>query len=235
LYCYVHSTIDQVLTGCLSTADNENVRIDYWADADLAGDIYSTKSTSGRFIELVGSEGRSMPLHWGSKQQGSTQKHTQGAETVSLASGLTEDALSLQQLIALVLRKPIPMVAREDNSATILAIKKGYSTSLRALPRQERVSLGSLHEMFFDQDSQDCRHGSLELVHHDGETHKADVFTKDMPPKTFRDRLLLMGVSQRKEGQRSPSDSVPAVLRVSGSGSGVMGCTGTGEPPDAAQ
>ena len=145
------------------------------------------------------------------QQQSSTQKHTQGAETVALASGLTEDAISLQELVSLVLRKPIPMIVREDNSATILAIKKGYSPSLRALPRQARVSLGSLHELFYDQDVHDCRHGSLELVHHDGVSHKADIFTKDMPPKAFREKLLLMGVSQRKERQGASETPLPQV------------------------
>jgi hypothetical protein len=65
LYCYVHSTLEQVLKGCLSTDDLAEIRIDFWADADLAGDLFSTKSTSGRYVELTGKQGRSMPLHWG--------------------------------------------------------------------------------------------------------------------------------------------------------------------------
>jgi hypothetical protein len=203
LYCYVHSSIEQVLKGTLSTADFDVVHIDFWADADLAGDLFSTKSTSGRFVELVGKEGRSMPLHWGSKQQSSTQRHTQGAETVALATGLAEDGLSLQQLVSTILRKPIPMIVREDNNATILAIKKGYSPSLRALPRTERVSLGALHEFFHEQDAHDCRHGTLELVHHEGTEHKADIFTKEMPPKAFNDKLGLMGVGTRRKASAS--------------------------------
>jgi hypothetical protein len=215
----VHSTLEQVLKGCLSTADLAESRIDFWADADLAGDLFSTKSTSGRFIELTGKQGRSMPLHWGSKQQSSTRRHTQGAETVSLATGLSEDGLSLQQLVSTILRKPVPMTAREDNSATILAIRKGYSPSLRALPRTERVSLGSLHKLFHDQDNHDCCHGPLELVHHVGTEHKADVFTKDMPPKAFKEKLWLMGVGPRKEC-RTHSDPSPHSGNAVGRGSG---------------
>ena len=98
------------------------------------------------------------------------------------------------------------MVVREDNSATILAIKKGYSPSLRHLPRTERVSLGSLHELFHEQDGHDCRHGTIELVHHEGALHKADIFTKDMQPKPFKEKLLLMNVGQRGKGSRSTTN-----------------------------
>ena len=89
------------------------------------------------------------------------------------------------------------MVVREDNSAAILAIKKGYSPSLRHLPRTQRVSVGFLHECFYEQENHDCSHGALELVYHETSDHKADIFTKDMPPKAFREKLLLMGVTTR--------------------------------------
>ena len=115
---------------------------------------------------------------------------------VSLSTGMCEDAIPIQRLVSLILRKPVPMRAREDNSAAILAAKKGYSPSLRHLPRTQRICLGSVHEMFYE-DAQDSSCGSLELVYHDTKTHKADVFTKDMGPKDFRERLSLMRVGRR--------------------------------------
>ena len=74
-----------MLRGELSTEDLEHLTLDTWVDSDLAGDVFSSKSTSGRFIELSGLAGRSMPLTWAAQQQGGTAKHTQDAEVVSMA------------------------------------------------------------------------------------------------------------------------------------------------------
>jgi hypothetical protein len=63
LYCYIYGTRQQVLTGSLSTADLQDVSVEFWCDADLNGDMMSSKSTSGRWIELKGNNGRCMPLH----------------------------------------------------------------------------------------------------------------------------------------------------------------------------
>ena len=106
LYCYIEGTVQQVLTGVLSTGDLEHLKIDCWPDADLCGDIFSTKSTSGRFIELSGLEGRGMPLTWAARRQGSTSKHTQEAETVSLSTCASEDAVPIQYLVSCILRRP---------------------------------------------------------------------------------------------------------------------------------
>ena len=43
----------------------------------------------------------------------------------------------------------------------------------------------------------DAAAGTIELVHADTATHKGDMFTKDMPPKAFREKLALLRVSER--------------------------------------
>ena len=48
LFCYINSHPEQVLNGSLSTGDLATVQVVAWPDADLAGDIFSSKSTSGR-------------------------------------------------------------------------------------------------------------------------------------------------------------------------------------------
>jgi hypothetical protein len=50
LYCYVSGTVDLMIAGELSTADYDHLILDTWVDSDLAGDVFSSKSTSGRFI-----------------------------------------------------------------------------------------------------------------------------------------------------------------------------------------
>ena len=79
----------------------------------------------------------------------------------------------------------MPMIVREDNTAAIQVVRKGYSPSLRHQPRCQRIAVGSLHELFCDNDAHDKTDGPIELVHADTSTHKADVFTKDMSPRDF--------------------------------------------------
>ena len=114
---------------------------------------------------------------------------------VSLDTCLSEDAIPLQRLVSLILRKPVPMVVHEDNSAAILAVRKGYSLSLRHLPRTQRICLGSLHEVLCNPVDHDCSPGTIELVHHETNTHKGDMFTKEMPPKSFKEEIALIRVS----------------------------------------
>ena len=85
LYAYLESTPDQVLSGCLAERDRPEAFIRFWPDADLNGDEFHTKSTSGCWIEIVGAEGRSMPLAWFAKKQRGSAYSTPEAETVSMA------------------------------------------------------------------------------------------------------------------------------------------------------
>ena len=136
-----------------------------------------------------------MPLTWAARRQGSTSKHTQEAETVSLSTCASEDAIPLQELISRILRRPIPMTIHEDNTSAITAIKKGYSPSLRHLNRTQRICLGSLHELLYDSEEHDRTSGDIQLVHADTKTHKGDIFTKEMPPKDYNSKLSLLRVT----------------------------------------
>ena len=152
---------------------------------------------SGRWIELAGREGRFMQLSWACKRQGATAGHTQEAETVSLASCLKEEALALQTLVQTILRRPVPLIVKEDNSACIQAVRKGYSPTLRHLKRTQRISLGDLHETFEGRNAEGSEDGPVKLEHADTKTHKGDVFTKYMSPMAFREAVSRLGVMPR--------------------------------------
>ena len=78
-------------------------------------------------------------------------------------------------------------MAKEDNTATIGAIRKGYSVKLRHLARTPKLSLASLNEAC----STWC---SLEQT--PTQSQLADYFTKAMTPAQFTvSRLGLLWIS----------------------------------------
>ena len=56
------------------------------------------------------------------------------------------ELIPTQIMLETLLGVPIPAFNYEDNAATITAIDKGYSPTLRYLPRTQRIALGFLHE-----------------------------------------------------------------------------------------
>ena len=137
-----------------------------------------------------------MPLTWACRRQGATSSHTQEAETVSLSHCMREDALPLQDLVQLLLRKPVALVVKEDNTACIQAVRKGYSPSLRHMARTQRVSLGDLHETFEERQAEGHDDGPVLLQHQETKQHKGDVFTKYLDPTTYNNALRRLGVSR---------------------------------------
>ena len=113
LACYVHHHLDDCLTGCLGTADEFTLELVAWPDADLNGDVLTTKSTSGEWLEISGGDGRGMPVAWGARRQTATSLHTQEAETVSVASILKNEAIPAQNLMQQILGRPIPIDGRQ--------------------------------------------------------------------------------------------------------------------------
>ena len=127
MYCYP----DLVLVGSLSTADREKIKVIAWPDADLNSDINSSKSTSGRFIEIAAT-GRSMPLAWWSRKQQCTATHMCEAETVSLAEAVKE-VIPIQDLFEMALNYPVDAILKEDNTAALISVNKGYNPAMRGL------------------------------------------------------------------------------------------------------
>ena len=117
---------------------------------------------------------------------------------MSLAQCRREEVLSLQDLIQMVLRRVVPLVVKEDNSACIQAVRKGYSPTLRHLKRTQRISLGELHEAFEERGAEATGDGPVTLEHAETKTHKGDVFTKYMSPASYKDAVARLGVATRQ-------------------------------------
>ena len=89
-----------------------------------------------------------------------------------MAVGAREEAIPLQQLVELILDRAVACEIGEDNTSTITAINKRYSPALRHLLRQQRCSLGHVHDLVTDPPPAGV--GEVTLVHRRTDTHKGD-------------------------------------------------------------
>ena len=192
IYCYLSAHCDDVLTGSLCETDLAGMQAIAWPDADLNGDMMTSKSTSGFFLELAGQDGRGVPIAWGTKRQGSTSSHTCEAETVSLSTVLRTELIPIQHFLQVVFGRPFPARLMEDNSATIVACEKGYSPSLRHIPRTQRIGLGFISEVVSQEATEE--EGDIRIVKADTAEHRGDCFTKELSPQKFEKATSLLRV-----------------------------------------
>ena len=115
----------------------EGCTIDLVCEADLGGCPFTAKSTSGLYLVIRGIREHFVQL-LGSQSciQTHVARSTADAELNPLAEGLHEELLPSYQLLVYLPGKRAPKpVAREDNSAVVQSIRKGYSVKLRHLAR----------------------------------------------------------------------------------------------------
>ena len=123
--------------------------------------------------------------------------HTAEAETVSLAHCCRQELIPLQILLQAMLGEAVDCVVKEDNAACTIAVMKGYSPSLRHLKRMQRIALGHLHEIFFEDEHHDGSantDGKFTLEKAATADHKGDLFTKELHPAQFNHALDLIRI-----------------------------------------
>ena len=185
---YTQHAADLELVIELSSDDLQTAVLVMSPDADLAGDLESSKSTSGLWLDLRSAgDKRCWPLAWRSKRLGSTASSTCEAEMISLATSLKAEVLPMMELLEHALGRPIRLRCLEDNTQCLQAADTGYSAALRHLPRTERISIGVIHEIFSEKD----RH---ELVYQETSSHERDMFTKRLDPNAFERALTLINL-----------------------------------------
>ena len=177
LICYIDSSKTHRLVGTIRD-DTGELHLALYVDADFAGEKADAKSTSGGYLVLKGPNSF-FPLAWLSKRQTSVSRSTTGSEIVSLAHSLYQEGLPALSLWAeLRGRKDLELVIHEDNQATILVAKKGYSPKLRHISRTHKVNLGCISEQLAEGS-----HISIQYV--DTAEQAADIFTKALPPQKW--------------------------------------------------
>ena len=181
---YINSTPHYRLAGVINDPP-EKLELYLYVDADFAGDKAHAKSTSGGFLVLKGPSAH-FPLAWVSKRQTSTSRSTTESEVVSLAHSLYSEGIPALQLWDRLLDKPVHLRTLEDNQATIIVVKKGYSPKLRRITRTHKVNLSSLSEIYTEDNA------SIEYV--DANEQAVDIFTKALPPQKWANALELLGM-----------------------------------------
>ena len=181
---YIASTPHYRLVGTIQDKP-EDLELHLYVDADFAGDKSTAKSTSGGFLVLSGPNSH-FPLAWVSKRQTSTSRSTTESEVISLAYSLYQEGLPSLQLWELLLARSVTLKVFEDNQATILVVRKGYSPKLRHITRTHKVNLSCLAEVFNDDSA------VIEYIGTDDQA--ADIFTKSLPPHKWAAALILLGM-----------------------------------------
>ena len=118
---------------------------------------------------------------------------------VSLSSCLRTEVLPTQILLQVLLGKAVPAVIYEDNAAAIAAVEKGYSPTLRYLPRTQRIAVGFLKEILKPEEEDECEdltssEGKVRLEKVETDKHKGDLMTKELPRAAFEAKLRMLGM-----------------------------------------
>ena len=105
---------------------------------------------------------------------------------VSLAHSLYQKGLPALQLWKLLLGRTVVLRVLEDNQATTLVVRKGYSPKLRHITRTHKINLSGLSEVFHND--------SAELEYCKTDDQAAGIFTKALPPQKWAPALRLLGI-----------------------------------------
>ena len=204
---YIQHSLDYRLTAVCGD-DASELWLELFVDADFGGDQHDVKSTSGGYLVLRGPNTH-YPLAWVSKRQTSTSRSTTESEVVSLAYSLYQEGLPSLQLWDKLLGRAVNLVIQEDNQATILVVRKGFSPKLRHISRTHKINLSSLKECIDDP--------SVEIKYIDTNEQAADIFTKALPPQKWFKALCLLGIRTdlkclvpSKTDRSLPSSSKPS-------------------------
>ena len=214
LICYINSTKHFLLKGKVGDP-LEQLKLRLYVDADFCGDKLDTKSTNGGYLVLYGPN-TFFPLVWVSRKQTATSRSTTESEIVSLAHSLFLEALPMLTMFDTIKGSAFDLEICEDNQATIIVAKAGFSQKLRHIQRTHKVNIGSIKEVI------EQPYCSLEYI--DTKLQAADIFTKALEPSKWQNALHLLSIDD-SEPRAAPGCAGRVVSRA------APRCAGCGQCP----
>ena len=168
MMCYIDSTKDLCMHGWVG--DNpKDLELVLYTDADFAGDVQTSRSTSGVFLCLKGPNSF-VPLSALSKRQSCVSHSTPEAEIVAADAGLRSEAIPEAGLWEALLGRKVVIRLKEDNQATIKIFQSGKNKEMRHMGCTHRVDLAFIHESLVD--------GHFTIEYCETTQMPADIFTK---------------------------------------------------------
>ncbi len=170
----------------------KELAVDCYVDADFAGlwqvedkqDPIGVKSRTGYVLEFAG-----CPLVWVSKLQTEVALSTMEAEYIALSQAM-RDLLPMRELV-----KEIAEFLKYDKSISVRTHSKVFednngaltlATVPRMTPRSKHIAV-KYH--FFREH---VEKGDVQVLPIDTKVQKADIFTKGLPPESFRNLRKLL-------------------------------------------
>jgi len=187
LYSYVAATVDLVQKGRIGIGTSDSLRVVAYPDADLGGDAFSSRSTTGGCLCVEDQQGGAMLISAWSKRQPSSATSTAESEMTSMAYCTKMHVVPTQSFLDEVLMRTVYALVLEDNTSVIAILACGYSLALRCLAKHTRLNIGALSELYSDPTVRAVRH----VV---SRQQRGDLMTKGLPGPTHGRALQLMGL-----------------------------------------
>ena len=169
----------------------EDVHLRLSADADLASDTPSMRSTSGTYMCLSGRNTKSA-LNGRSKRQTAVAHSTPEAEMASADEALRTEGLPALELWATILLREVKLRMQEDNDACRLIIISGKNPNMRYLNRTHKINVSWIHECYVA--------GLFELDRCPTAEMEADIMTKPITKADYwRTARLNISIAFDKE------------------------------------
>ena len=146
----------------------------FYSDADLGGDITTSRSCGGdctflTFLRHDGTEARWL-IGWSSKLLTQKSGATATTELAAHQRGLEARAMPISLFLEDLTGFEVPIRGNLDNAAAVSAIRHGYSAALRHLARHSRLSLTHLNSFYLA--------GANQLSYVKTGDNIADIYTK---------------------------------------------------------
>jgi hypothetical protein len=182
--------IDSVAKQAPASVD---ILIDSVSDADHAGCVRTSRSTSGWAVYIRDrAEGRHddtrILLDWGSRRQSVVAKSSTESEIVAINDATTKSTLPIMGYIDAVRGVETETQHRTDSDPARAVALSGASSTLRYMVKHQRVSFAFLKDVWNTR----MHGGKRKMIRVDTKLNESDLFTKALPSAPFeghRDRL----------------------------------------------